>query len=189
MALHFSGQLMRRRCLHRLARALAAVLMLVGPCLLEETWAETAPEYSLKAAVLYNFALFTTWPDSVGEHVTLCVIGEDPFGAELDALQGESVGERTIRVRRLGKLAPLAGCQLLFITRSSMTILPQILTSLDGLAVLTVADSPGAATAGVGINMGLDHARVVFEINLDAVRRGGLSISSKLLRLAQVVHE
>ncbi|WP_227817936.1 YfiR family protein [Nitrogeniibacter aestuarii] len=151
--------------------------------------AQTVPEYSLKAAVLYNFALFVEWPESVGEQITVCVIGADPFGAELDALGGEPVGSRRLQVRRLGRLAPLSGCQLLFIPEASMAILPQILSTLDGMSVLTVADSPGAAQAGVGINMGLQNARVVFEINLSAVRRGGLMISSKLLRLAQVLHD
>jgi len=153
------------------------------------TAAQSVPEYSLKAAVLYNFALFVDWPQSVGDTLTLCVIGPDPFGAELDALQGEPVGERRLQVKRLDSLAPVSGCQLLFIPKKSMGDLPQIVAAIDGLAVLTVADSPAAAEAGAGLNMGLQNARVVFEINLAAVRRSGLAISSKLLRLAQVLHE
>lgn len=151
--------------------------------------AQSVPEYSLKAAVLYNFALFAEWPASVGPNVTVCVIGEDPFGAELDALEGEPVGARTLRVRRLGRLAPLSGCQILFIPRPSMANLPQLLSSIDGMTLLTVADTPGAATQGVAINMGLQDARVVFQINLPAVRRGGLNLSSKLLRLAEVIDD
>lgn len=173
---------------HRL-RVVVVLLALSGLFGGGHAAAETVPEYSLKAAVLYNFALFVEWPQSVGDQVTLCVIGADPFGAELDALQGEPVGSRSLQVKRLGRLAPLSGCQLLFIPEPSMANLPQILSALDGLAVLTVADSPGAAQAGVGINLGLQNARVVFEINLGAVRRGGLMVSSKLLRLAQVLHD
>jgi len=157
------------------------------PC--PQAQAQSVPEYSLKAAVLYNFALFAEWPDSVGPNVTLCVMGEDPFGAELDALQGEPVGSRSVQVKRLGRTAPVSDCQILFIPQPSMANLAQVLSTIDGLTILTVADTPGAAQKGIGINMGLQNARVVFEINLTAVKRSGLTISSKLLRLAQVLHD
>lgn len=149
----------------------------------------SAPEYALKAAVLYNFALFTEWPKALGHDVVLCVLGSEAFGPELDALDGEPVGERALVVRRLSRMDPLIECNLVFISGTAQGVLPSVLASLAGRPVLTVAESPGAAEAGVGINLGLEASRLTFEINLGAVRASGLELSSKLLRLAGTVYE
>src|SRR5690606_11584564 len=58
------------------------------------------PEYQLKAAFLYNFALFTEWPADTVNTLRLCIHGRDPFGPELDDLQGRPVRERQIIVDR-----------------------------------------------------------------------------------------
>jgi hypothetical protein len=55
--------------------------------------------------------------------------------------------------------------------------------------VLTVADSPGAAQAGVILNMGLEQNRISFKANLGAARDARLILSSKLLRLATEVFQ
>lgn len=148
-----------------------------------------APEYALKAAILYNFALFTEWPRTLGHDVVLCVLGSEAFGPELDALNGEPVGDRALVVRRLSRMDPLIECNLVFIAGKAQGVLPSVLASLAGRPVLTVAESPGAAEAGVGINMGLEASRLSFEINLKVVRASGLQLSSKLLRLAGKVYE
>lgn len=150
---------------------------------------DAAPEYALKAAILYNVALFTDWPRGLGEEVVLCVLGSEAFGPELDALNGEPLGPRRMAVRRLARLDPLAECNLVFISRAAREALPGVLSSLADRPVLTVADSPGAARAGAGIYLGVEAARPTLEINLKAVRASGLSLSSKLLRLAREVYE
>src|SRR5687767_10679979 len=45
-----------------------------------------ASEYEVKAAYLYNFGRFVTWPpdSSDGEAFSICVLGRDPFGRVLD---------------------------------------------------------------------------------------------------------
>ena len=60
-----------------------------------------ADEYRLKAAFLFNFATFTTWPEGGGDALAVCVYGDDPFGAHLDAITGRKVGERGLRVQRI----------------------------------------------------------------------------------------
>ena len=141
-------------------------------------------EYRLKAAFLYNFALFTEWPEDTGSSLTVCVCGSDPFREELDALQGKPVGERRLAVRRTSDGESLAGCQIVFIAPSAIAGLPRLLDELRGNPALTVADSPGAASHGVALNMSVTQNKVAFEANLRAARDAGLNLSSKLLRLA-----
>src|SRR5690606_12218248 len=126
-------------------------------------------EYQVKAAYLYNFISFTEWPDSVGVELNLCVYGTDPFGAELDRLQGENIGARRLVVARMTSVEALDSCQIVFLTRDVISNLPRILDQLRGRTTLTIADSPGAVRAGVGINMLDEGDRIEFEINLQAV--------------------
>ena len=148
---------------------------------------EDLPEYRLKAAFLYNFALFTEWTTNVGPTLNLCVYGRDPFGPEIDGLEGKAVGDRRIAVRRVSDIEPLRDCQLVFIADTAIGSLPRVLASLRGAAVLTCADSPGAVDQGVALNMNVVNNRVTFEANLAAARDAKLVLSSKLLHLATKV--
>lgn len=149
--------------------------------------ADELPEYRLKAAFIYNFALFTEWPAEVGSTLNVCVHGQDPFGPEIDALQGKAVGGRSIAVQRRPAGASLDGCQIVFIAPSAIGTLPRVLDSVRGHPVLTVADSAGAARHGVALNLAVNQDRVSFEANLQAARGAGLGLSSKLLHLATEV--
>jgi len=145
------------------------------------------PEYRLKAAFLYNFALFTEWPAELGATLNLCVYGRDPFGEEIDALQGKPVGERRIVVRRVTSTEGLSVCQVVFIVSPAGDGIARVLATVRGASVLTVADAPGAARQGVALNMNVVNNKITFEANLTAVRAANLKLSSKLLSLATEV--
>ena len=149
--------------------------------------AEPLPEYDVKAAFLYNFALFTDWPGAAPQGVVFCVLGQDPFGAALDAFQSKPLRGAQVEVRRLPEAAGVRGCHVLFIGARDAQGVARGLQAAKGLPVLTVADAPGALDAGVMIVMALDERRVVFEVNREAAAGAGLSLSSKLLRLARAV--
>jgi hypothetical protein len=145
------------------------------------------PEYRLKAAFLYNFALFTEWPADIGSTLNLCVYGPDPFGEEIDALQGKPVGNRRMVVRRVTSVEGLSVCQVVFIAARSGDGISRVLSSLRGATVLTIADAPGAAQQGVALNMNVVKNKITFEANLTAARAANLKLSSKLLSLATEV--
>jgi hypothetical protein len=149
--------------------------------------ADDLPEYRLKAAFLYNFALFTEWPAEVGSTLNLCIHGGDPFGKEIDALAGKAVGARSIAVQRKGSGESLKGCHIVFIAGSAIAGLPRVLDELRDTPALTVADTPGAARQGVALNMAVAQNRITFEANVLAARSARLTLSSKLLRLATEV--
>lgn len=189
-----SGARGRRLGGRRLARRLWRLLQLGASVtgVILATSAATAlelPEYRLKAAFLFNFTLFTEWPEDTGGTITVCVVGPDPFGEELDGLNGKTVGGRRLSVqRRLTGQSP-AGCQVVFIAAPALSVLPSLLEQVNGQPVLTVADSPGAAQRGVALNLGVASNRVTFEANLRAARAAGLTLSSRLLRLATEVYQ
>jgi hypothetical protein len=145
-------------------------------------------EYALKAAFLYNFILFTEWPATAGSTLKVCIYGRDPFGDNLDKLRGKNAHTRTVTIHRTNRLSDLKDCQVVFIAPSAIGQLSEIHETLRGRPVLTVSDSH-IATLGVAINMFTEQNKVTFEINLPAARNAGLSISSKLLKLAGEVYQ
>jgi len=149
-------------------------------------------EYKVKAAFLYNFAKFVEWPAAVFPEprspFNLCVLCDDPFGPSLDqTVAGESIDGRPIAVQRGARLAELKGCHLLFVSRSERERQRESLAALRDSAVLTVGDAGRFLDDGGMIDFVLEGNRVRFEVNLAAVEKSRLKISSKLLRLARVV--
>lgn len=170
--------------LHRPVILLACLLALAtGPAVAQ------VAEYRLKAAFLYNFAAFTEWPADTPTNLQVCIHGRDPFGEDVAQVQGKQVGGRTLSVRNTASFDGLKACQLVYVARGEIANMPRILEALRGRAVLTVADSPEALDQGVGINMETRHGKASFQVNLAAVRQGGLNLSSKLLRLATEVRQ
>ena len=151
--------------------------------------ADELPEYRLKAAILYNFVQFTEWPSEVGPALDLCVVGQDPFGQEIDALQDKPAGVRHLAVHRKTESESLKGCSIVFIVPASMGSLARFISDIHDGAVLTVADSPGATRRGVILNMSINQGKVAFEVNLKAAKAARLKLSSKVLRLATDVIE
>jgi YfiR/HmsC-like len=179
-----AGRRMTRRA------ALWALLALFGglSSLPSARSAEEFPEYQLKAAFLYNFARFVTWPTNApvdtNSPVTIGILGTDPFGSLLrDTVQGKTVNGRKIVVTQLARDERPTGCQILFISRSEKDRIPSILESVKGQSILTVSEVDQFAQVGGMINLIVVSQSVRFEINLQAIERVGLQVSSKLVGL------
>ncbi len=144
------------------------------------------PEYKLKAAYLYNFASFTSWPE-YGETFHLCIFGENPFRKNLDRIRSKRIVGRPIKIHLINTIESLDPCQLVFISAEAKNRMNQVLEHVANQPILTIADTPKALNSGIVINMSSGGKRVSFEVNLTAAKRQGLKISSKLLRLAKRV--
>lgn len=151
-----------------------------------------ASEYEIKAAFLFNFAQFVEWPANAFQDadspVAFCVLGHDPFGAVLErTLDGETIRNRRVLIRRFRRVAELESCQLVFVSASERARLADLLPALSSRPVLTVGEVEGFGSAGGIINFYLEDQRVRFEINQVAARRAGIEISSELLHLGKLV--
>jgi hypothetical protein len=169
---------------------LTLITMMAGVFL--HAQAQGSGEYAVKAAFLYNFARFVEWPGealgSGGAPLLLGVVGDDPFGSSIDqTVAGKNVNGHPIAVRRLKWGQNLRQCHILFISSSEARRLPQILESLRGSSVLTVADMDRFDQQGGIVRFLIEEGKVRFEINVDAADQAGLRISSKLLALAKIV--
>ena len=173
----------------------ACLASLIASSGLAATASAAAPsEYQLKAVFLFNFAQFVEWPAqafaAADSPFIIAVVGEDPFGAELDAaVRGETVMGHPLLVKRYQKVRDLEPCHILFISSTELKQLEKILTLLDRSAVLTVSDIDRAAERGAMIQFSNERNRLRLRINVEAAKAAGLTLSSKLLRPAEIVGE
>ncbi len=154
--------------------------------------AQVAAEYQLKAAFIFNFLQFVEWPSQSfpkkDAPILVGILGNDPFGREIDsALKGRNIGEHPIVIRRYANVDKLQSCHVLFISRSERDKVPQIVSRTADKPVFTISDIEDFASRGGVLNFLMEDNKLRFEINLNAAKRGGLQISSKLLRLAKIV--
>ena len=90
------------------ARSGVVLWLLALICCAQWAHALDLEEYRVKASLLGNFAMFTEWPDAVGETLTLCVYGPDPFGEDLSSLKGKKIAKRSLAVKRSTASMPWA---------------------------------------------------------------------------------
>jgi len=177
--------------------SLLLVALVAWPCCLRSAGAlDEAPEYELKAAFLYNFAKFVTWPTNAFETTNsplyIGILGEDPSKGLLEGtLANRPVNGRKITIKPLKAVDSFEGYHMLFISSSEKEVLPSILSKLQGKSILTVSETVGEfkefAYRGGMINLFIDQRRVRFEINPEAAKKCNLMISSKLGALGILV--
>ena len=150
-------------------------------------------EYQIKAAFLYNFAKFIEWPNDSSmqrnEPFIIGLFGEDPFNAILSKkIRGRTIQGHSIMVQRFYKVKEIRACQVLFINSSEKKRFKEILRHINRSPILTVADVDDFSAIGGMINFIIVKNKIRFEINPQAAEKNGLKISSRLLKLAKIVH-
>lgn len=149
-------------------------------------------EYQVKAVFLFNFAQFVDWPaEAFGgpdAPFVIGVLGEDPFGSRLDdVVRGEKVSGRPMVIERYQSVAQVRYCNVLFIGSSEAAHLTEILAKLKGRSILTVSDADPAGPHGVMVRLVNEDNRIRLRIDVATAKAGNLTISSKLLRPAEIV--
>jgi hypothetical protein len=150
-------------------------------------------ENQVKAAYLFNFARYVEWPSGAHSSPTSALmIGVVGGGTVSDLLRktvdGKTVGDRKLKVIEYASPSDARASHILFVpgARSVDQILKTI-RDLKGTHVFAVADADGFAKHGGVANFIVAENRVRFAINKSAAEKAGLKVSSKLLRLADLV--
>jgi len=173
--------MIRRRLFLALAAALGG---------LPAARAAEASEAALKAAYLVHFTQFVSWPDPLfatpDAPFVIGIFGGDMIDDNLvEMARGEHVAGHRVEVRRLRSPADADSCHMVYVPNGLESQFR--LARTGSVPVLTVGESDRFLEDGGIIEFYSDHAHVRLLINLQAARAVSLVISSKLLRVAQVV--
>ncbi|HEX5220856.1 MAG TPA: YfiR family protein [Verrucomicrobiae bacterium] len=172
-------------------RVILGLMVLAAPGVMRAQSA-VSKEYQVKAAFLFNFAQFVEWPakefSDANSPLVIGILGNDPFGAILDEMvRGEKVKGHPLIVQRYRQVEEIQNCHVLFLSPSESNQVERILERLRGRSLLTVSDLEGFAQKGGIIRFVTDKGKIRFRVNLEAAKRADLTISSKLLKAAEIV--
>ncbi len=151
-----------------------------------------SPEYKLKAVYLFNIVQYVDWPENVFVNekspLIIGVLGVDPFGAVLDeTVKDETIKGRKLEVRRYKSVSDIRECHMLFISNSEAANVSSILARLKGRSILTVSDMENFVLGGGIVRFARKETKIGIKINAQAAKEANLSISAKLLQLAEIV--
>lgn len=174
-------------------RLLALTCLLIGNSLSPQSTAlaEPVPEYAMKAAFLYNFAVFTEWPERMDGKLNICVLGQEAYSPVLESLNGKQVKEGLqLNVVRISSVPNARQCQILYFDAMDRLRTGKVQDELSNAPVLTVCDATeNTTTPDAVIHLRLENSHLTFEVNQAAAHRAHLSFSSKMLRLARKVYQ
>jgi len=147
-------------------------------------------EAQIKAAILYNFMKFITWPSQTFSDArapfVVGIMGDSPVTEALqEVVRGRTVSGRAIVIHKVVNADDAAVSQLLFVAESQTTEWVAVQTAIAGKPIVTVGESPPFLGTGGILNFIRQDDKVRFEINLPTAERAGLRVSYQLIMLAQ----
>lgn len=142
-------------------------------------------ELKVKTSYIYNFTRFIEWPDSSGDKIKICVLGED----NISRLLKEVINKRleTDKFEVITDFnSDLTDCQIVYISKSVKNFV-NLLEKLKMHDVLTVSDTDSFVANGGMIGFFNKNGKIRFEVNLQRTNAANIHLSSKLLGLAKIV--
>lgn len=140
-------------------------------------------EFQMKAAYLFHFAELTEWPTL--DIVTICLQGESPLRNFLPALEGQQIDGKAVHIM-LDEAVNISQCKILVLSNLS-TLTGLLIEQAQRAHILLVSDVDGFAAQGGMVQFTLRDNKLKLVINLSAVKSARLKLSSKLLRMAEII--
>jgi hypothetical protein len=146
----------------------------------------------LEAVFLFHFTQFVEWPSdafaTTNSPFVIGILGEHPVVSALrDVLKNEVVKGREFVLRVYQHPDEVRQCHLLFLGKGEEASVPRVLSRLRGQPVLLVSELDGFAQRGGMIEFVTERNKIRLRINVEKTRAANLSVSSKLLRVAEVI--
>jgi hypothetical protein len=178
----------RRHCLARLPFLKAALLGLIGLATVHGIGAAdvSISEDSVRAAYLYRFAGYVTWPQPPPAEapIVIAVMGSPSIARELRRmLPAHSINSRSAQVREVSDLQDLGNPQILYVAEGHAQLLRELRPKSSTAMLLVSAEEDGLNSGSV-INFVTVDRNVRFEVSLPAAQRWGLKVSADLLGVA-----
>jgi len=166
------------RQLEKLPQGLAQIVPWVGIAILafcvRSSGQQTASDYQVEAAYLYNFTKLAEWPKQAlpdGAPLVIGVVGRDDDFAEVltKAVAGKVAGTHPVVVRHLTSAGDLKSCQLLFFRASERKRTPEAIAGLGSAGILLVGEDKAFLQQGGIVNLLFENGMIRFELNPDAL--------------------
>ncbi len=162
----------------------ACITSLIFILFTHSSLADASVEYKIKAAYIYNFTKFVTWPKTESETFNLCILGKEPFGTLLNSIESRTALGLPIKLIRLDHFDGSKQCHILFLGNA---IREDVRDAIASAGILTVSEEKQFAKHGGMIGFVVKNGKVKLQINLVRAKQAGLEISAKLLEISEVI--
>lgn len=155
--------------------------------------AQQYTEYDLKAAYVFNFSKFVSWPTNAFENddsdFNIVVFGDSPITKVLfKAFKGRKIQNRDISIKVIYRIEDLPNTHILFVSKEMQVEVANLIEHINDKPILVVGDVVESfCQLGGTINLTSRSSKYQFEINNNAAIKSHLKISSKLLALSKII--
>lgn len=174
---------------------LMAIIFLAPASPIASTLSPIAQEDKIKAVYIFNFIRFTEWGEGFitapDNQTNLAIWGNELLlqNFKEKAFQSTAFGERLNAYACDDIRSCSSTAHALFIDNSKRSSLNEVINLLSNKPILTISDIPGFAEQGGMIELKRDNGRIIFRINLEAIKRAHLYVSSQLLQMAEIIEK
>lgn len=163
---------------------LVTIILLLGGYSMSGQESKGENDYALKADFLYRFVDYVYWKEySKSQFFKIAVLEGSPI---TDALL-KTTKNKKIEIKEYKNLNELRFCNILFVPYNCTIPIETILSRFSGKPVLIVTERDGYGKKGAHMNFVLVDNKLKFEVNLKAINKAGIGISSFLLQHAIIV--
>ena len=146
-------------------------------------------EYNLKAAFIYRFTDYVDWGTINDANFTTAILGESAITAPLkEIMKDKKIKNKSVDVKEYHNINDIGQCEILFVSKNYNGSIESVLSKISDKPVLIITEQKGDGEKGAHINFLLSENKLRFEINLKAITKAGLHISSQLLQHAVIVN-
>ncbi len=160
-------------------------------CSTASVWSGPIEKQAVLAALTLNVARFTHWPEfafsDAPDTLNLCVFGDNVVQQSFNDIENKIINNKTIHIINISRLRNLNRCQLLYLSNLNRNKLIPLLVELKGKAILTVGENMRFLQAGGMVGLEKIKGKIQLTINLPRVKNSKLVISSRILKLANIV--
>jgi len=181
-------------------RKIASFLILSVTLLLgNASWADAKHSHTqgqtndeIKAAHIFKFKKYVTWPEEALPESTplvIGVVGADEVAATLDQLVAKQEnGKQPVIIKKLQTNGSVNGIHLLYIGQDRTLELSDWLAQASGKPILFVTDTGTHMPPGSMINFIQEDDRIRFDVSLTAAEHSKIELSAALLTVARQVY-
>lgn len=164
-----------------------------------ETVIDRKAEFNVKAAYLYNFARYVTWPNQpeiqADNRFHIGVVGESDIVVPLQKIakfkkiqDRRSGAAKPIRLHQFASADAFTRCHILFVSESTpQETVAAIIRKTRTLPVLIVGETIDFAKLSGTAEFRLVNGGVRFDLNLGAANERQLQLDAKLLKAANSI--
>lgn len=154
--------------------------------------ADFAKEYVVKAAISLNLARFTEWPESAlaadNHNINLCVFGEKSLQQAFAQMEKKSLGKRLLHIIQMKAPLHMERCNMIYVSKLEDVPLIQLLSVVARQPTLSIGEADDFLAQGGQVNLKMKEGKINIQVNLEAVTRSGIKISSRVLALTSIIN-